>query len=247
MKGSPMSGTTFPLRVPRRSRLPVDARAARDILPVIGSLVPFGMLLGVAMGPLAIHPAGALVGTTLIYGGSAQLALATLVESGASNAAILAAVVIIQARLLVYGAALEPRFRDQPALFRWLAPIMIVDQTYALAAARDEELPTPAAFRRYWLTMCGLLTLGWLGAVGAGMALGPVIPVTSPLRIAIPALFVGILAPRLTSSPAVAAAATAAAVAALCAGLPNSAGLIIGIVAGAVAGSIVGLLRRDAS
>jgi predicted branched-subunit amino acid permease len=242
-----MSGTTFPLRLPLRSRLPFDARAAGDILPVVGSLVPFGMLLGVAMGPLAIHPAGALLGTTLIYGGSAQLTLATLVEAGASTAATLTAVVIIQARLVVYGAALEPRFREQPRLFRWLAPIMIVDQTYALAAARDAELSTPAAFRRYWWTMCGLLTLGWLGAVGAGMVLGPVIPTTSPLRIAIPALFVGILAPRLTSSPAAAAALTAAAVAALCAGLPNSVGLIIGIVAGAAAGSAVRLVRRDAS
>jgi predicted branched-subunit amino acid permease len=242
-----MPGTTFPMRLPWGSRLAVDVRATGDILPVVGSLVPFGMLLGVAMGPLAIHPAGALLGTTLIYGGSAQLTLATLVEDGASAAATLAAVLIIQARLLVYGAALEPRFRDQPAPFRWLAPIMIVDQTYALAAARDADLATPAAFRRYWWTLCGLLTLGWLGAVGAGMVLGPVIPTTSPLRIAIPALFVGILAPRLISSPAVAAALTAAAVAALCAGLPNSMGLIIGIVAGAVAGSIVRVLRGDAS
>jgi predicted branched-subunit amino acid permease len=247
MKGATMSGTTLPLRLPLRSRLPVSARAAGDILPVIGSLVPFGMLLGVAMGPLAIHPAGVLLGTTLIYGGSAQLTLATLVEGGASTAATLVAVVIIQARLLVYGAALEPRFRDQPAFFRWLAPIMIVDQTYALAAARDLDLPTPAAFRRYWWTVCGLLTLGWLGAVGAGMVLGPVISPTSPLRIAIPALFVGILVPRLVSSPAVAAALTAAAVAALGAGLPNSMGLVIGIVAGAAAGSIVQGIRKDAS
>jgi predicted branched-subunit amino acid permease len=242
-----MSGTTFPLRLPLRFRLPVDARAAGDILPVIGSLVPFGMLLGVVMGPLAIHPAGVLVGTTLIYGGSAQFTLATLVEGGASIAGTLAAVLIIQTRLLVYGAALEPRFHGQPALFRWFAPIMIVDQTFALAAARDLDLPTPEAFRRYWWSMCGLLTLGWLGAVGVGMVLGPVIPVTSPLRIAIPALFVGILAPRLISSPAVAAAVTAAAVAALCAGLPNSMGLIIGIIAGAMAGSIVQLIRGDAS
>jgi predicted branched-subunit amino acid permease len=241
-----MSGTTFPLRLPLRSRLRVDARAVGDILPVIASLVPFGMLLGVAMGSLAIDPAGAMIGTTLIYGGSAQLALATVVEGGAGVTAILAAVVIIQARLLVYGAALEPRFRGQPALFRWLAPIMIVDQTYALAVARDAEFPTLVAFRRYWWTLCGLLTLGWLAAVGTGMALGPVIPIASPLRIAIPALFVGVLAPRLTSSPAITAAVTAAAVGALCAGLPNSVGLIIGIVAGTATGSIVQLLRRDA-
>jgi predicted branched-subunit amino acid permease len=242
-----MSGAILRFPLPARFRPPVDARAARDILPVVGSLVPFGMLIGVAMVPLAIHPAEALLGTTLIYGGSAQLALATLLEGGAGMVATVAAVAVIQARLLVYGAALEPRFRDQPTLFRWLGPLTIVDQTYALAAAREADLSTSMAFRRYWTTLGVLLTLGWLGAVGAGMALGPVISVTSPLRIAIPALFVGILAPRLRSSSATATAVVAATVAALSVGLPNHIGLIVGIVAGSVTGFLAQVLRRDAS
>jgi branched chain amino acid efflux pump len=54
----------------------------------------------------------------------------------------------VNARLLLYSAALGDRFRAQPAPFRWLAPHFIIDQTYLMADAR----PALAGrdFRRYW-------------------------------------------------------------------------------------------------
>jgi predicted branched-subunit amino acid permease len=219
----------------------VDRLAVRDMLPVIVSIAPFGMLVGVSVGALATNPAGALLGSLVIYGGSAQLAATTLLDAGGGLLAILGSVIVIQARLLLYGAGLEPLFRDQPALFRWVAPATIVDQTYASALARQAELGTPTRFRRYWWSAGGVLGIGWLAAIGAGMALGPVLPASSPMAIAVPAVFVGLLVPRLTDRPAVAAALAGAVTAAAAAGLPNGLGLLLGVAAGAVAGSVAQL------
>jgi predicted branched-subunit amino acid permease len=233
-------GRTMQLIAPAHpdGRHMVDRLAVRDMLPVIVSIAPFGMLVGVSVGALATHPAGALFGSLLIYGGSAQLAATTLLDTGGGLLAILGSVVAIQARLLLYGAGLEPLFRDQPALFRWLAPATIVDQTYASALARQDTFGTATRFRRYWWSAGGVLGVGWLAAIGAGMGLGPVLPASSPMSIAVPAVFVGLLVPRLTSRPAVAAAVAGAVTAAAAATLPNGLGLLLGVAAGAAAGSI---------
>jgi predicted branched-subunit amino acid permease/RimJ/RimL family protein N-acetyltransferase len=221
------------------ARLPrAGLSAVADILPVIASTAPFGMLVGVSTGALPIDPVAALTGSLLVYGGSAQLAATTLLDAGAGVATVLLAVLVVQARLLLYGAALEPAFREQPALFRWLAPVTIVDQTYAVATSRGSELADPARFRRYWLTAGLLLGLGWLAAVGVGIALGPVLPVDSPLSIAIPATFTSLLVPRLVNRPAVAGAATAALVTALASPLPHGLGLLLGVAAGVTAASL---------
>jgi predicted branched-subunit amino acid permease len=221
-----------------------DTQALRDVAPMVGSVLPFGLIVGLSVGGLAIEPAAALAATFMIYGGSAQLTATTLLHAGAGAAAVLAAVAVVQARLALYGAGLEPFFRGQSHLFRWLGPIMIVDQTFAMVTARPDELRDPARFRRYWLSACGALTVGWLAAVGAGIAFGPVLPAESPLGIAVPAIFVALLAPRLRSVPAVAAGLGGGGIAALAATLPHGAGLLLGALGGVAIGAGAARLRR---
>ncbi|MGZ4666321.1 MAG: AzlC family ABC transporter permease [Frankiaceae bacterium] len=128
---------------------------------------------------------------------------------------LLATVFVMTMRLALYGASLEPHFRSQPRWFRWAAPQLIVDQTFAVASART-DVDTPATFRRYWLGAGGSLAVMWVGAVGAGILLGPVIPQGTPLEFAPVAVFVSPLVRRLTDRPSAAAAATAGVVAAAC-------------------------------
>jgi len=150
---------------------------------------------------------------------------------------VLGAVFVVNARLALYGAGLEPRFRAQPAWFRWLAPHLIVDQTYALAVGRP-ELGDGARFRRWWLIVGAVLAAGWCAAVAAGFALGQSLPAGSALDAAAPACLVALLVPRLTDRPGIAAAAVAAAVAVAGAALPRSIGLLAAVVAGVVAGTL---------
>lgn len=219
----------------------LDRDAVRDILPVTLSVMPFAVVIGVTIAQAHAVPAwvGLLAGP-MIYAGSAHLAAVSLLDAGAGAATILATVAIINARLSMYGAVIEPHFRMQPVWFRWLAPHFLVDQTYALATART-DLDDPARFRRYWVTIGVVLGTGWTAAMAAALLLGPVIPAHSPLDFAATAVFIGLLVPRLRERVARRPALTAGVVALVAAPLPNG----LGLLAGAIAGITPALLRRN--
>jgi predicted branched-subunit amino acid permease len=221
----------------------VDRDALRDSWPILLGVAPFGLLIGVTIGRGDLGIPLGLGSAAVYYGGSGHFAALTLLATGATPLAVLAAVAIVNARLALYSAALQPRFRGQPGWFRWLAPQFLVDQTYALAADRPEL--EGRAFRRYWLTLGSAFTVAWLGSHVVGLLLGPVLPEHSPLDIAAPALFVGLLVPQLVRRPAVVAAAVGAAVAAAAAALPAGTGLVLGAVAGLAAGSCAARTRTD--
>lgn len=222
----------------------LDRDALRDITPVVVSVVPFAAIIGVTIAQSQAVPAWAgLVSGPLIYAGSSQLAALTLLEGGAGLVTVLATVAIINARLAMYGAVLEPHFRQQPAWFRWLGPHVLVDQTYAIATAR-RDLDDPRRFRRYWTTAGLVLGVGWTAAMAAALLLGPIVGTDSPLTFAATAVFVGLLVPRLRERAAHRPAAVAAVVALVASPLPNG----LGLLAGALAGILPALVsRRSAS
>jgi predicted branched-subunit amino acid permease len=215
----------------------VDREALRDVIPILMGIAPFAMVIGVALGELEISQPMGIAASALIYAGSAQLAAIDLLSGGAGLITVLLTVAVINARMLVYGAALEPMFRDQPAWFRWIAPQFIVDQTYALVMNRPELAHDRERFRRYWLTIGGAIGLVWLGTIGTTLSMGPITGPQSPLNFAPTALFIGMLVPKLAERRAWIAAAGAALVAGLASLLPNGIGLLAGILAGMTLGS----------
>jgi predicted branched-subunit amino acid permease len=230
----------------RRSRNGVvDWDGLRDVLPILVGLAPFAVVIGVALSQLQIPHALGVIASGLVYAGSAQLAAMNLIGNGADVVTILVTVAVINARLLMYGAALEPRFRDQSRLFRWLAPHFIVDQTYALAFGRPELAHDPARFLRYWLTVAGAITAVWLGVISLSLFAGVRMSAESPLMIAAPAIFIGMLVPKLAHRRSLVAAATAAIVSSAGAALPNGLGLLTGIVVGMTAGTMVDGRRQS--
>jgi 4-azaleucine resistance transporter AzlC len=222
-------------------REPADPSLVRsavgDILPLAVGVFPFGVVIGVAAAAQGLGPVGATATGVLVYAGTAQLTAITMLAGGASAATALLAVLVINARLLMYGAAMEPLFRSQPWWFRWLGVHFIVDQTFMIATARG-DLADPRRFRRYWLTVAAVLTGVWVVANVAGVLLGPVLPADSPLGFAVTAMFIGMLLMKLTTKPALAATIVGAAVAAATATLPHGMGVILGTVSGIVAGTV---------
>jgi predicted branched-subunit amino acid permease len=172
-----------------------------------------------------------MAGAAVIFAGAAHLAVLTTIGAGALTA--LSAAVLINVRLLLYSASIEPRFRRQPRWFRWLGPALLIDQTYLMVTARD-DLADPARFRRYWSCAGGLLMACWVLTVGLGSVLGPLLPAGVPLDAAAVAVLVGMLAPRVKAWRPGAVAVTALLAAAV---LPGGLGLLVGIVAGAGVGA----------
>lgn len=117
----------------------IDRDALRDVLPVLVGIAPFALVI-VSLSQLEMSLWPGLAASALMYGGSAQLAAMNLIAGAADIATILATVAVVNARLLMYGAALEPRFANQPRWFRWLVPQFIVDQTYTVHAFVSRRL-----------------------------------------------------------------------------------------------------------
>ncbi|WP_369134628.1 AzlC family ABC transporter permease [Modestobacter sp. I12A-02662] len=174
-----------------RAAIRVDARglALRDARTVVPGLLPFGVLLGVTVVTTgASGPAGVL-GGPIVYGGSAQLTALTLSDRGLGLVAVVLSAAVVNARLLLYSAALGHRFRAQPALFRWLAPHLIIDQTYLMASSRPELADRD--FRRYWVWLGGAVLVVWTGSIALGIGLAPVLPPLPHLTLVGTAMFIG--------------------------------------------------------
>jgi predicted branched-subunit amino acid permease len=211
--------------------------AFRDVRDVSAGVVPFGVFLGVTLSAYGEHPLAVLLGGAAVYGGSAQLATATVLHAGAGMLAAVLAGGVVSARLLLYGAALADRFRDQPQWFRWLGPVFLLDQTYLSALSRPDY--RGASFRRYWGWLGLDLLVVWLLALAIGVAAGPLLPDLPHLVLVGAAMFLAMLVPRLVDRPSVAAALVAALVSAVAAfvlpGVAVLAGTVAGVVAAAVA------------
>ncbi len=221
-----MTAAITTLRHPRELR--TTHRAIRDILPLAMAVVPFGTVVGVTLNTAGLTGPLALVGTAVVYAGSAQLAALSVLTTGGGLLGAVLAGAIVNSRMLLYSAGLSTRFRDQPVWFRWLAPMTMIDQTFVLATeARDLDR---RSFRHYWFTMGLVLGVVWLSAVAVGMGLGSALPEHSPMEVAAPATMIALLVPHLVDRRMRRVAVVAAALAIVGRFLPGGVGIVIAIV-----------------
>jgi predicted branched-subunit amino acid permease len=216
----------------------VHKDAVRDVLAVSPGIIPFGVMLGVTVVTTHTGSAAGLLGAALVFGGSAQLTTVSVLHLGGGLLAAVLSGIVVNARLVLYGAALEPWFRDQPSWFRVLGAQLIQDQTYLSASTRTSY--SPAEFRRYWGWLGGVLLAVWTGSVAVGLLAAPLLPPLPHLGLVGATLFVAMLVPRLVDPTSVTAAATAAATALVVTrAMPN-----LGILAGTAVGVAAALCVR---
>lgn len=217
--------------------------ALSDIAGVAPGIVPFGITLGITAVTTKTGAVAGVLGAVLIYGGSAQLAAITVLHLGSGLLAAVVSGAVVNARVLLYGAALEPWFRGQPLWFRWLAPQFILDQTYLSATARGRMRPDE--FRRYWGWLGFLLLLLWTGSVVLGLVVEPLLPPMPHLVLVGTALFVAMLVPRLATRGAIVAAGVSAGVALVVAHVVPELGILGGTAAGVLAAAAAETRRRS--
>ena len=158
-------------------------------------------------------------------------------------AAAVGTALVVNARHLMYSAALTPTFQRQPRWFRWFGPYLLIDQLFALTTVRlDEE---PDSFRAYYLAVGATFWILWSVVIALGLLLGPVVPEQWNLEFAIPILFIGLLVLGIEHWPELVAALAGAGVTYLAAGLPNRTGLLVGAFIGMIAGFVAERIRRE--
>ena len=220
------------------------ATGARDMAPLLGGLVPFGMAIGVAIAASPLdHAVGWATGPVLFSGGS-QLTAIELLGSGAGALSVVASLLVLNARFVLYSAALAPALDTQPTWFRWLAPYFIVDPVVAAASDPSTRGHDDAWWRWHYLGAAGTLWVAWAGAIAIGIAAGPAIDPALGLEFAAPLCLLALLARRLRDHASVLPALAGALAAMLALVVPTSLAVLLGMAAGSL---VAAFTRRNES
>ena len=216
----------------------------RDMLPLVVALTPLGLLAGATVAESSVRNDSGLFGGVVMYGASAHITAISLLGAGAGGLAVVAAVVVINARGLVYSAALSTYCQHRPAWFRWGAPYLLVDPLFALVSRRAGSYGGGDDLRAYYLGSGLTLIAAWIPMMVAGVLVGPALPDAEWIDFAIPALFIGFLVPGLAGRSSYVAAGFGGAVALAAMGMPGGIGLIVATVVGAAAGTVAERIGR---
>jgi predicted branched-subunit amino acid permease len=224
---------------------PADALAASrrqlvvEAAGIVVSAVGFGFVYGLAARNAGFSPVEAMAMSALAFGGAAQFAAVGYVAGGLAWPGVLLLTALLNARHLLYSAAIAPWLRDRRFAERALMAHLLTDEAFALSLAHFRRLGRADAWG-YWVAGIGATFIPWNLATIAGVFVGGSIPEPDRFGIDVifPAAMVG-LAVGLISGLREIVAAVVGAVVGVAVALV--AGAAIGIIAGGIVGPAVGL------
>ena len=205
------------------------------MVPLLPAVAAFGLSYGVLSQAAGMGAVAPVVMSATTFAGSAQFAVASILEGAGGVAAAIAAAVMLNARYAPMGIAVAPGFTG-PRWRRLLAAQLIVDESWALSAREGGTFDIP------FLLGAGLaLYPTWVGSSTVGVLAGDLLgdPERLGLDAAFPALFLALLVPMVRTNRALLAAVLGGAIALVL--LPVSAAGVP-IIAGA-AGCLIGWRR----
>jgi predicted branched-subunit amino acid permease len=219
---------------------PVTRSAIRSAFPLFVPAIPFALVLGVAITESAMPTAVAWSTNIVVFAGAAQLATVSLAAT-ATWFTLVATAAVINLRHVMYSAALSHRFSDQPRWFRWVGPMFLIDQLFALVSPRVDT--DPARWRRFYLSAGIFYYVSWNVTVTLGLLVGSAIPTEWRLDVAPAMMFAGLVALGISSRPGVVAAVTGAVVCLAALEVPNNGGILIGATSGVLAGYLADVVQ----
>jgi predicted branched-subunit amino acid permease len=212
-------------------------RGFAAVLPLSLANVPFALAYALAAKAAGLGPAQAMGLSLLVFAGSAQFVSVGLIGAGAGPFALGAAVLLVNLRHLLLGAALAPRLAGVRLPARAALAFGLTDEAFAVSI-RPLEAGRSVAFLAG--AEAGLFVV-WQGSIavaallGAGWQLPRWLPFDLVLPLSMLALLVAVA--RGARDYAIAAVAAVAASGAALAGAGAFASLV-GIATGAVAGAL---------
>lgn len=238
----------------------------RDAAPTLPPNVPFGMLFGATAVQVGFDPVAATALSVFTFAATAQLAAVELLRSGSDLPVVLATILLINLRYVVYSASLAPEVGHLSRRWRAAIAYPLFDISYALSIARftdenedrddatddgddearsDGEGARPQDDHRGWYYLGTALPMVavFAGSTLAGALAGQVVGEGLHLSFAIPLIFVALLVPSIDGRAGAVVAAVAGVVAVAGAGLPYN----LGLLAAAVAGTVVAALAQRGS
>jgi len=230
---------------------PAALRAARrqlvlDGLGIIVSAAGFGFVYGLTARTAGhFSPIEAMAMSLIAFGGAAQFAAIGFVTTGLSWPVIGLLTFLLNARHVLYSAALAPWFRGRSMAERALAAHLLTDESFALAIAQFRRIGRFDAVG-YWYPAIVTTLIPWNVATFAGVMLGDAIiePSRFGIDVIFPAAMAGLTVGLVSGRRELVAALAGAAI-----GVASSLAIspTIGIIAGGVLGPLAGLIVPPAA
>ncbi len=220
-------------------RHPEFARGARDMFGIGLGVGAWGLVTGVAMVKGGMGVGMAVLMSLMVFAGTAQLATAPLIASGAPIWVVWATALCVNLRFVIFSAQWRPYFAHLPRGRRALKAYFCADLNYVLFMRRfPKPEPAPEQVPYFWGGT--FINAGsWHVMSLVGIALGHRVPQEWGLGFAGTMALLGmtysLLADRATWLPAVVAGAAAVAAFAL----PLKLNLLVAIAAAVAVGSVI--------
>lgn len=225
----------------------LDPAAARrrlilDALAITVSAGAFGVVYGLAARETGLSLAESIAMSVFVLAGASQFAALGLIAAGVPWLGIALLTGFLNARHLLYSAALAPWLRASPTLERAAMAHVVTDEIFALALAHFRRLGRADSVG-YWIA-AAFVCLPWIVATAVGYVGGEAIP--DPRRLGLdvvfPAAMAGLAVALTTGRPELLAAVIGAvlAVAVALAWDPAVAVIVGGLIGPAVALALAG-------
>ena len=200
----------------------------------------FGFVFGLAAAETGFSPIEAFAFSVIVFAGAAQFAAVGYVAAGLGWPGVILLTALLNARHLLYSAALAPWLRDRPVPKRALMAHLLTDEAFALSIAHFQRIGR-ADDRGYWIGAVAATFIPWNLATLAGVTLGGQLadPSQLGLDVVFPAAMAGLCVGLITGRRELVAAAVGATIGVL---VSLAVGTGVGIVAGGVLGPLAGLL-----
>lgn len=224
---------TDPALTAHRRQLVVDG------IGIIVTAAGFGFVYGVAAGAAGFTLIDASAMSVIVFGGAAQFAAVGYVSGGFSWLGIVLLTAFLNARHVLYSAALAPWLADRRLVERAVMAHLLTDEAFALSITHFRRVGRADTWG-YWFAAIGATFIPWNLATIAGVLVGGAIPDPSRfgLGVVFPAAMAGLAVGLATGRREIVAAVVGAV---LGVAISLAWDPAIGIIAGGLGGPLVAL------
>ena len=211
-----------------------------DALAIGVSTLGFGFVYGLSARGAGLSPIEAMAMSTLVFAGAAQFAAIGYIASGLPWPGVILLTALLDARHLLYSAALAPWLKETPTVRKAVMAHLLTDEAFALAISHFRRIGRSDE-RGYWLGAIGSTFIPWNVATLAGVTLGGQIvdPARLGLDVVFPAAMIGLAIGLIVGLREVVAVLAGAA---LAVGVSLLSGPAIGIIVGGLGGPLLAML-----
>jgi len=205
-------------------------------LPVSVGLIPWALVVGMAMTSAGFTPLQAMGMNIIVFAGTAQLGTLPLIVDNAPLWLIVTTGLALNLRFLIFSAGIAPGFRGIGTGWRWLCGHLLTDGSFAVCYDKLMQVDNPRWRLGFYLVTGVWTWLLWQTFTLAGIFAAGIVPKSWSLEFMATIALIVLLVPMAKARPMLVAAIVGGGSAVLLRGMPLRLGVVTAICLGIAAG-----------